>query len=197
MRILLIGASGHVGAAIRERLGAAHEVLAVSRSTDPGVDVLDPESVRRLFETVGQVDAVVTAVGKVPFKPADQLEREEIVAGFTNKVLGQLEVVRQGIAHVADGGSFTLTTGIIGRELIRAGSIASMANGAIEAFVPAAAAELPRGLRINVVSPSVLLESPHYHPAFPGFIPVPAARVAEAYAKSVEGIATGQVFRVD
>lgn len=197
MKVLLIGASGHVGAAIRERLGTAHEVIAVSRSTDPAVDVGDPESVRRLFEAVGPVDAVITAVGKVPFKRPDEMSHEDLVAGFTGKVLGQLDVVRQGLDHVTDGGSFTLTTGIIGRELIRSGAIASMANGAIERFVPAAAVEMPRGLRINVVSPSVLLESPHYHPAFPGFIPVPAARVAEAYAKSVEGIATGQVFCVD
>ena len=72
-----------------------------------------------------------------------------------------------------------------------------MVNGAIEAFVRAAAIELPRGLRINAVSPGVLVESlPGYGPFFRGHEAVPGARVALAYAKSVEGARTGQVFEV-
>jgi len=35
-----------------------------------------------------------------------------------------------------------------------------------------------------------------YAPSFRGFEPVPAARAALAYAKSVEGAQTGQVYRV-
>jgi hypothetical protein len=56
---------------------------------------------------------------------------------------------------------------------------------------------MPRGLRINAVSPGVITEAmPDYAPFFRGFEPVPAARAALAYAKSVEGAQTGQVYRV-
>jgi hypothetical protein len=56
---------------------------------------------------------------------------------------------------------------------------------------------MPRGLRINVVSPGVIEEAMAvYAPYFRGFEPVPAARAALAYAKSVEGHQTGQVYRV-
>lgn len=113
------------------------------------------------------------------------------------KSAAQIGVVLQGIPYVTDGGSFTLTTGIVGREVIRTGAASAAANGAIERFVASAAAELPRGLRINAVSPNVLAEAPGYHPFFPGFIPVPAATVAEAYVRFVEGIGTGRVFEVD
>ncbi len=72
-----------------------------------------------------------------------------------------------------------------------------MVNGALEAFVGAAAIELPRGLRINIVSAGVLQEAMDaYGPYFRGFEPVPARRVALAYSKSVEGAQTGQIYRV-
>lgn len=72
-----------------------------------------------------------------------------------------------------------------------------MVNGAVNAFVRAAAIEMPRGLRINAVSPGVIEEAmPAYGPFFRGFEPVPATRAALAFAKSVEGLQTGQVYVV-
>ena len=106
-------------------------------------------------------------VGPVPFKPLEELQRADFLAGLCNKVLGQVEIVRQGIPYVTDGGSFTLTTGVVGREPVRTGASAALVNGALEYFVPAAAVELPRGLRINAVSPTVLREAPEYHSTFP------------------------------
>ena len=77
-------------------------------------------------------------------------------------------------------------------------SSASMVNGAVNAFVRAAAIEMPRHQRINAVSPGVIEEAMEAYGAFfRGFEPVPAARAALAYARSVEGAQTGQVYRVD
>jgi hypothetical protein len=67
----------------------------------------------------------------------------------------------------------------------------------LESFAIAAAIELPRGIRINVVSPTVFTESmANYGPFFRGFDPVPVARAANAFSRSVEGRQTGQVYRV-
>lgn len=196
MRVLIIGAGGHVGAAAASAL-EAHEVIRASRTGDHPVDVTDPQSIARLYAEVGTVDAVVVAVGSVPFAPLAELGRDDYESAFRSKVLAQLDVVRLGAAHVSDGGSFTLTSGILAREPIATGAAASLVNGALEAYVMAAATELPRGIRINVVSPSVLEDAPSYFSTFPGFVPVSTHRVGQAYVKSVLGVQTGQVFRVD
>lgn len=195
MKVLLIGSTGHIGAAVHQRLADSHDVITASRAGTHRVDILDPGSILALFESIGQVDAVVTTLGSVPFKPLEQLGHADYLTGLINKVLGQVEIVRQGIPYVRDGGSFTLTTGVVGRETIRTGAAAAMANGALEYFVPAAAAELPRGLRINAVSPTVLQEAPGYHDSFPGFIPIPAATVAESYVKSIQGNQSGRIYK--
>ncbi|MEU4015298.1 short chain dehydrogenase [Microbacterium sp. NPDC028030] len=196
MKILIIGASGHVGRAAVSALGG-HEIVAASRSGQPSVDVTDPRSIERLFDQVGEVDAVVAAVGSVPFAPLADLDRDDYEAALRGKVLSQLDIVRIGTRFVRDGGSFTLTSGILAREPIATGAAASLANGALEAFVLGAAPELPRGIRINAVSPSVLEDAPSYHSSFPGFVPVSSSRVGMAYAKSVLGVQTGEVLPVD
>ena len=107
------------------------------------------------------------------------------------------DLVLIGRALLPDSGSFTLTTGILDSDPIRQGSSASMVNGAVNAFVMAAAIEMPARQRINAVSPGVITEAMgDYAPYFRGFEPVPAARAALAYAKAVEGAQTGQVIRV-
>ena len=161
------------------------------------MDILDPDSIGALFEKVGKVDAVVATVGSVPFKPFEELQRADFLAGLCNKALGQVEIVRQGVPYVTEGGSFTLTTGVVGREPIRTGAAAALANGALEYFVPAAAVELPRGLRINAVSPTVLTGSTGLLRQFSWVHPGLAATVAEAYVRSIEGAQTGRIYIVD
>jgi NAD(P)-dependent dehydrogenase (short-subunit alcohol dehydrogenase family) len=74
---------------------------------------------------------------------------------------------------------------------------AATANGALGGFVAGAAIEMPRGMRINVVSPGMLQASvPRYGSWFPGYDPVPSDRVGRAYAKSAEGACTGKVIIV-
>ena len=58
--------------------------------------------------------------------------------------------------------------------------IGTVINHIVEGFVKAAAVELPRGVRINCISPTVLTESVAYHPYFPGFVPVDAWKVGQA-----------------
>ncbi|WP_061961863.1 short chain dehydrogenase [Demequina flava] len=196
MKILLIG-QGHVGTAALTSLAPHHEVIVASRSTEPSVDITDAGSVRALFEAVGEVDAVVVTVGKVPFAPLEELGVEAFASAFAGKVASQIEVVRTGLPFVRDGGSFTLTSGVLAREPIRTGAAASLANGALEAYVLAAAPEMPRGVRLNIVSPSVLESSPGHHAAFAGFPPVSDEAVGHAYRRAVEGIQTGRTHTVD
>lgn len=172
-------------------------MIVVGRTPDPGVDARDPQSVAALFDRLEAIDAVVVALGEVPFRHFTELTRDDYREAFAGKVMSQLDIVRAAASHLQDGGSITLTTGILAREAIGAGAAAAMANGALESFVVAAAPELPRGIRINAVSPTVLESAPEYFDSFAGFVPVPAAVVGQAFKKSVDGVQTGQIYRID
>ena len=197
-KILLIGASGTIGQAVLANLGARHDVITVGRSSGMHqADLAQPASLAALFAAAGKVDAIVSTAGNVHFGPLAEMTAEQFHIGLQDKLLGQVQLALLGQRYLNDGGSITLISGILGTEPIRNGASATAVNAAIEGFVAAAAIELPRGLRINAVSPTVLTESMGtYGPFFPGFEPVPAARAALAYQRSVEGAQTGRVYRV-
>ncbi|SHN21924.1 NAD(P)-dependent dehydrogenase, short-chain alcohol dehydrogenase family [Pseudomonas asturiensis] len=198
MKILLIGASGTVGSAIERELGSRHEIVRIGRNSgDERVDISDSASIRALFERVGSFDALICAAGSVKFVPLADMSEADFALGLQDKLMGQVNLLLIGKAFANQGASFTLTSGVLSQEPILSGSSASLVNGAIDAFVRAAAIELPHGMRVNSVSPTVLLESmERYGTYFRGFKPVPAADVALAYAKSVEGLHTGQTYQV-
>lgn len=198
MRILIVGGSGTVGKAAAAELARRHEVIRAGRTSgDLTVDVMSEESVTAMYAKLGKVDAVVTTVGHVHFGPVASMTPAQFRKGLDDKLMGQVNIVLLGMNNVNDNGSFTLTSGILDRDPVRQGANAAAVNGAIGAFVKGAAIEMPRGLRINAVSPGLLEDSAvKYDGFFPGHEPVSAARVGLAYAKSVEGALTGQVICV-
>jgi len=92
-------------------------------------------------------------------------------------------------------GSFTLITGALTHDPQLNFANASAANGAVEGFVRAAAIELGNGIRINAVSPTVIENSPHYFPYFPGDIPVTMHQLEYGFRKGVFGANTGQIIK--
>ena len=197
MKFLVVGSTGLIGSYVAKTLSKHGTVIGVSRTTQISVDVKDPASIKAMYEKVGKVDAVASCVGKVAFKPVAELTYEDYLMGLKDKALGQVELVRAGIEFLNDAGSFTLMTGVLARDPIPSGSVAALANGAIESFTLAAAIDLPRGIRINTVSPNVLVEATSYHASFPGFHQVSAQSVADAYVKSILGKQTGQIYKLD
>jgi len=198
MKIILIGASGTLGQAVANELAPRHEIIRVGRNSgDYRVDITDSASIRKLFEQVGGFDALISTAGKVHFGALAEMGEAEMAVGLKDKLMGQVNLVLIGSQYANDGASFTLTTGILSEQPIVLGSSASLVNGAVEGFVRSAALELPRGQRINAVSPNVLVESMEgYAPFFRGFKPVPAAEAALGFARSVEGKQTGQVYKI-
>jgi NAD(P)-dependent dehydrogenase (short-subunit alcohol dehydrogenase family) len=195
MRILLVGATGTIGRAVAASLRPRHDVVEASRhKARYHVDVADPDSVRSLYEDVGHVDAVVCAAGQAAWKPLADLTDGDFSFSLRNKLMGQVNLVRVGVHWIRDGGSFTLTSGILAQQPAPGSAAVSVVNAGVEAFARAAALELPRGLRVNVVSPPWVSETLQAMGRDPGG-GLPAADVARAYVESVEGTQTGAIIR--
>ncbi len=198
MKIIVIGASGTVGRAVAQELSQRHEVIHVGRTQgDYQVDITSQQSVESLFEKTGRVDAIVSATGNLFFGPLATMTDGDFNQGLQDKLLGQIRLALTGQHYLNDSGSITLISGIVAHEPIAQGVNATTVNAGLEGFVRAAACELPRGIRINLISPTVLTESAAaYDGFFPGFASVPAASVAQAYRRSVEGIQSGRIYKV-
>jgi NAD(P)-dependent dehydrogenase (short-subunit alcohol dehydrogenase family) len=194
MRILLIGATGTIGRAVAAALRLRHDVVEASRhKARHHVDIADPDSIRSLYESVGHVDAVVSAAGQAAWKPLAELTDADFAFSLRNKLMGQVNVVRIGVHWVRDAGSFTLTSGILAHQPSPGSAAVSVVNAGVEAFATAAALELARGLRVNVVSPPWVRETLQAMGRDPAG-GLPAADVARSYVESVEGTRTGAIL---
>ncbi|MFN8769565.1 MAG: short chain dehydrogenase [Neisseriaceae bacterium] len=197
MRILIIGGTGVIGKAVAHELGNRHEILLAGTKTgDIQIDITKASSIENAYQKIGQLDAVVMTTGTVHFGPLTDMNNELFHVGLQSKLMGQINTVLIGMKYIKDNGSFTLTSGILNHDPIRFGANAASINGAIDGFVKSAAIEMPNNQRINVISPTVVLEAmDSYGDYFRGYQPIPSKQLALFYAKSVEGGQTGQVYK--
>jgi|CXWL01.1.fsa_nt_gi NAD(P)-dependent dehydrogenase (short-subunit alcohol dehydrogenase family) len=194
MRVIVVGATGTIGSAVVAVLSARYEVVKVGhKNGDLRVDLASSESIAQMYRAVGAFDALVSAAGVAKFAGFEALVEADYQIGLSNKLMGQVNLVRIGLQFVNDRGAFTLTSGVLSREPIKGSASISMVNAGLEGFVRAAALELPRGLRINVVSPPWVTETLIAR-GMDRSIGLPAAQVALAYLSSVEGTSTGQTI---
>ena len=198
--VILIGAQGKMGQAALSGLGK-HKVITASRSgegCDFQVDITSRESIERLYQNVGSFDAVVNTAGYCEYAPFGEMSDEQWQTTIQSKLMGQINLVNIGLNYINQGGSFTLISGILNIKPIPLAIADATTSGAIDTFVQCVAHELPRGIRINVVNPTVLEEAwDVYGEMMPGFQPVPGALVGKAFERSVDGFISGQVFYVD
>ena len=157
MKIIIVGANGAVGKTAVDALSSRHEIISVGKTSgDIQIDIEHINGIREMYKQVGKVDAVVCAIGHGHFGPVHEMTSEQFMKGINHKTLPQVNLVLEGFDYINDGGSFTLTSGVLNRDPISGGSCAAAANGALDGFVMGAAVDMPRGIRINAVSPEVL-----------------------------------------
>lgn len=197
--VILVGAKGKMGQAALTGLGK-HKVVTAGRSKgyDCHVDITDSASIRKLYESVGDFDAVVNTVGVCEYASFAEMTEAQWTTTVMSKMMGQVNLVRIGQEYIADNGSFTLVTGILSVKPIPSAIADATTSGAIDTFVQCVAHEMPRGIRVNSVNPTVLEEAwDVYGEMMPGFQPVPGSLVGKAFERSVDGFISGQVLFVD
>ena len=196
MKIIIVGATGTMGKHLTSAFEKEHEVIKVAdKGGDMQVDITSPDSIENLFKKVGPFDALISTAGPTYVGPWKNLTDKEFRKGVEGKMMGQINLVLIGQHYINPKGSFTLITGALTHDPQKNFANASAANGAVEGFVRAAAIELENGIRINAVSPTVIENSPHYFPYFPGDIPVTMQQLEYGFRKSVFGANTGQVIK--
>jgi NAD(P)-dependent dehydrogenase (short-subunit alcohol dehydrogenase family) len=193
MRIVVLGATGTIGRAVADALAARHEVIRASRKGEAQVDVDDAASVAALLERVGPIDALVSCAGDFSsaFGPLAQLGEAQL-AVVKRALSTQLNLVQQGIKRLRDGGSITLTGGVLSRHPMPGTAAIAMAAASMEGFVLSAALEMPRGLRINCITPGWVKETMEQR-GMDSSAGMPAKVLAGYYVSAVEGTMNGQI----
>ena len=196
MKIIIVGATGTMGKHLTSAFEKEHEIVRVAETDgDIQADITSTESIENMFKQVGPFDALISTAGPTHVGPWKNLTDKEFRKGVEGKMMGQINLVLIGQHYINAKGSFTLITGALTHDPQKNFANASAANGAVEGFVRAAAIELENGIRINAVSPTVIENSPHYFPYFPGDIPVTMRELEYGFRKSIFGANTGQVIK--
>ncbi|MFC1549927.1 short chain dehydrogenase [Candidatus Neomarinimicrobiota bacterium] len=198
MKILIVGGNGTIGSKVSDHFLNEHSVIIAGRTnSDVFVDITDTKSILKMFESLGNVNAIICAAGEAKWELIDNLSEKDFYIGLTSKLMGQVNLVRIGKDYLNPYGSITLTTGIFADKPVKMTTSAAMVNGGIHSFTKAMALELENGIRINVVSPGLVADAyEKYRVFFPGFIPIPMARVVAGYVRSVEGSETGEIIKI-
>lgn len=197
MKILIVGGNGTIGKKVSAHFYSEHEVIIAGRTSgDVNVDIASSSSIKKLFEHIGTLDAIVCIAGEAKWADFDSLTEDDFYIGLKSKLMGQVNLVRIGRKYLNHKGSITLSTGILADDPVIKTTSAAMVNGGIHSFVKAAALEMENGIRINVISLGVVEDAyEKYKRYFPGHIPIPMTKVVKAYEKSVMGNVNGQIIR--
>ena len=201
MRILVIGGTGTIGKRIVEHFSKDHQVLVAGRSSKKyPIDIADTRSIKNLFKKIkkeGKVHAIICAAGEAKWAPFKDLSETDYHIGLRSKLMGQVNVVRLAKKCLKKKGSVTLTTGVLADDPVFKTASAAMVNGGVHSFVQAAALEMPKQIRVNVVSSGAVMDSwDKYASYFPGHPPISMDKMMNGYVRSVLGRGTGQIIRI-
>ena len=192
MKIIIVGASGRIGKEVDNVLSRNHEIVRVgTRGGDVQCDYTSPDSVRNMFENIGEFDSLISVIGgDSVFKPFAELDDEDYRYGFERKFIGQVRFLDLGESFVRDNGSFVFTSGYLCQYPNPYSIATGPLNAAVDTFVQNTAPLLPRGIRINVVSPAPVVDPGEERKGV-----VTAAETAKFYVQAVENNITGKVLR--
>jgi NAD(P)-dependent dehydrogenase (short-subunit alcohol dehydrogenase family) len=193
MKIIVIGATGTIGAAVVRALRPRHEVVEASRKGPHKVDIQNAPSIATLLDAE-RPDAVISCAGGAAWKPLAELTDADFESSLHDKLMGQVNVIRAALTRIKDGGVVVVTSGVLADNPMPSASAVSLVNAGLQGFVKAAALEAPRGIRVNVVSPPWVSETLKAMGGDPSN-GTPADEVATWYVAALEGAKSGETIR--
>jgi NAD(P)-dependent dehydrogenase (short-subunit alcohol dehydrogenase family) len=175
-RILILGATGAVGAALARRVAARGlrpalvardgARLAALASEIPGslaipADVEDPAALRGAVAAAGTpLAGLAYCVGSIALKPLKRVTEADMLSAFRLNALGAMLAVQAAQdAFAAGRGSVVLFSSIAARAGFTNHAAIAAAKGAVEGLTVALAAELAPAIRINCIAPSLTRSS--------------------------------------
>jgi len=104
MKILIIGGKGTIGKKVSDHFSKKHVILIGGRNSgDIIVDIANSKSIEAMFESVGNVDAVVCIAGEAKWAAFDSMTEEDFYIGLKSKLMGQVNLVRIGQNYLNGG----------------------------------------------------------------------------------------------
>ncbi len=198
MKIIVVGGNGTIGKRLSSALPTrGHDVVVAGRSSgDVRVDLTSAKSITRMYQQVPGVDAVVGVAASGALDDFSTLTEAELLDNMRGKFFGQVNLVLIGQHYLNDGGCFTLTSGVFADEAWKGVTGGGLISGALHSFVLSAAIELPRGIRANVISPTLVADSlDESSDDFPGMKPVLIDDLVTSYVTCVESDDNGVIIR--
>jgi NAD(P)-dependent dehydrogenase (short-subunit alcohol dehydrogenase family) len=170
--ILILGATGAVGAALARRVAArglrpalvARDAgrLAALAAEIPGsiaipADVEDATALRAAVAAAGTpLAGLAYCVGSIALKPLKRVTEADMLGAFRLNALGAMLSVQAAQDALAAGkGAVVLFSSIAARAGFTNHAAIAAAKGAVEGLTVALAAELAPSIRINCIAPSL------------------------------------------
>jgi NAD(P)-dependent dehydrogenase (short-subunit alcohol dehydrogenase family) len=154
-RLLKDGMAVIVAGRNKDRLDAALAELGTS-ATGQTVDARDEADLARLFDEIGPIDhVVVTVTGPSGTTPFREIDRDQLQAHYTGKLMAHTATMQAALPHLNAGGSITLVSAASAGGAMPTTAALAAINAGVEAMVPVLAVELAP-VRVNAVSPGVI-----------------------------------------
>ncbi|SES45702.1 short chain dehydrogenase [Actinokineospora terrae] len=204
MKVIVVGGTGTIGRrlvpALRSR---GHDVVTAARTSgDIHVDLTAPATIEAMYRQVTAADSVISVAAHGALDEFTTLTSDRLHENLRAKFYGQVALVLTGQHHCADGASFTLTSGIFADHPWPHVTGGGVISGALHSFALSAAIELPRRMRITVVSPTLVDDPTPVEDGgtdlgrhFPGLRPIPMPDLVDHYLRCVEDNTTGTIIR--
>jgi NAD(P)-dependent dehydrogenase (short-subunit alcohol dehydrogenase family) len=171
--IIIIGATGGIGAALSRRLArAGHAIHAIGRDaaklgvltsetggTSAVADVTDRAALDLAIKSAGPaISGLAYCVGSINLKPVARITDEDVERDFRLNAMGALRAVQSALpALKANDGpaSIVLFSTVAVAQGFASHASIGMAKGAVEGLMLSLAAELAPKIRVNCVAPSL------------------------------------------